>query len=93
MKKFCLEILKNLVYFPHVLLHEELFIKLNQEGYKMSIMPDREDVKNAIKWVSMNLEENANQPVSKLVEKAVFKFDLSPADSEFLLNFFRKKPV
>ena len=57
-----------------------------------TIMPDSEGVKNAIKWVSTNLEEKADQPISKLVEKAVFKYDLSPADSEFLLNFFRKKP-
>jgi len=56
-----------------------------------TIMPEGDDVRNAIKWVSSNLEENSNQPISKLVEKAVFKFDLSPADSEFLLNFFRKR--
>ena len=56
-----------------------------------TIMPDGDDVRNAVKWVSMNLQEKADQPVSKLVEKAVFKFDLSPADSEFLLNFFKKK--
>jgi len=55
------------------------------------IMPEGDDVRNAIKWVSENLEENAGQPVSKLVEKAVFKYDLSPADSEFLMNFFRKR--
>jgi hypothetical protein len=56
-----------------------------------TIMPEGDEIRNAIKWVSMNLEENADQPMSKLVEKAVFKFDLSPADSEFLMNFFRKK--
>ncbi|MDQ5985556.1 MAG: hypothetical protein CSYNP_01268 [Syntrophus sp. SKADARSKE-3] len=56
-----------------------------------TIMPEGDEIRNAIKWVSQNLEDNAGQPVSKLVEKAVFKFDLSPADSEFLMNFFRKK--
>lgn len=54
-------------------------------------MPEGDEIRNAIKWVSQNLEDNASQPISKLVEKAVFKFDLSPADSEFLMNFFRKK--
>ncbi len=54
-------------------------------------MPEGDEVRNAIKWISMNLEENANQPIFKLVEKAVFKYDLSPADSEFLMNFFKKK--
>jgi hypothetical protein len=56
-----------------------------------TIIPEGDDVRNAIKWISMNLEENADQPKFKLIEKAVFKFDLSPADSEFLMNFFRKK--
>ena len=54
-------------------------------------MPEGDEIINAIKWVSQNLEDNASQPISKLVEKAVFKFDLSPADSEFLMNFFIKK--
>lgn len=55
-----------------------------------TIIPDSENVKKAIKWISANLEENDNQPLQKLVEKAVFKFDLSPKDTEFLTNFFSK---
>jgi hypothetical protein len=54
-------------------------------------MPEGENVQKAIKWISSNLQENANQPISKLVEKAALKFDLSPMENEFLFNFFRKK--
>ncbi|KUG23505.1 hypothetical protein ASZ90_006709 [hydrocarbon metagenome] len=54
-----------------------------------TIMPESENVQRAIKWVSANLEEN-NQPLQKLVEKAVFKFDLSPKDTDFLTSFFRE---
>lgn len=54
-----------------------------------TIMPDSENVQKAIKWVSANLEEK-DQTLQKLVEKAVFKFDLSPKDTEFLTNFFRE---
>jgi hypothetical protein len=57
-----------------------------------TIMPEGDGIRNAVKWVSSNLEENRDQSISKLVEKAAMKFDLSPADSEFLFNFFRKKP-
>lgn len=53
-----------------------------------TIMPESENVQKAIKWVSTNLEEN--KPLPKLVEQAVFKFDLSPKDTEFLTNFFRE---
>jgi hypothetical protein len=54
-----------------------------------TIMPESEHVQKAIKWVSANLEEK-NQTLPKLIEQAVFKFDLSPKDTEFLTNFFRE---
>ena len=53
-----------------------------------TIMPESENVQKAIKWVSANLEEN--KPLPKLLYQAVFKFDLSPKDTEFLTNFFRE---
>jgi len=53
-----------------------------------TIIPEGENIKKAIKWISVNFEENENQSVAQLVEKAVFKFDLSPKDTEFLSRFF-----
>ncbi len=54
-----------------------------------TIMPEAENVQKAIKWISANMEENGNQPLQKLIESAVFKFDLSPKDTEFLMGFYR----
>jgi hypothetical protein len=56
-----------------------------------TIMPEAEHVQKAIKWISTNLEEKNNQPLPSLIEKAVFKFDLSPKDTEFLTNFFHDR--
>jgi len=56
-----------------------------------TIVPDSDDVQRAIKWISQSLEEKPDQSVAKLVEQAVFKFDLSPVDSEFLIGFFKKR--
>ena len=56
-----------------------------------TIMPEGEDIKKAIKWISSNLEDNPSQSINKLVEKAVFTFDLSPKDADFLINFFHKR--
>ena len=56
-----------------------------------TIMPEGEEIQRAIKWVSENLEEKREQSLQKLVEKAVFKFDLSPVDAEFLASFFRNR--
>ncbi len=56
-----------------------------------TMMPDGEDMRKAVKWISESLETNPDQSRMKLIEEAVFKFDLSPIDTDFLINFFRKK--
>jgi len=56
-----------------------------------TVMPTGEDIRRAFKWISENLETDPTQARLKLIEKAVFKFDLSPLDTEFLINFFSKK--
>ena len=56
-----------------------------------NIMPESEHVQKAIKWVSTNLEEKDSQPLKKLIAEAILKFDLSPKDSEFLMNFFANR--
>jgi hypothetical protein len=56
-----------------------------------TIMPEGEEIQKAIQWVSENLEEKREQSLQKLIEKAVFKFDLSPVDAEFLASFFRNR--
>lgn len=58
---------------------------------KHDLMPEGEDLRRAIKWVSGNLQEDPGQPVQPLVQAAVFKFDLSPKDAEFMIRFYRKE--
>ncbi len=55
------------------------------------LLPDGEDLRRAVKWVSGNLLENPGQPVQPLVQQAIFKFDLSPLDAEFLIRFFGER--
>jgi hypothetical protein len=55
------------------------------------LLPDGEDIRRAVKWVSGNLQENPGQPVQQLVHEAIFKFDLSPRDAEFLIGFYSHK--
>ena len=56
-----------------------------------TIMPQGEDLRKAVKWISENLEENPEQRLTKLIAEAVFRFDLSPLEGDFLANFFCKK--
>jgi hypothetical protein len=52
------------------------------------LLPDGEDLRRAVKWISGSLQDNPDQPVQRLVQEAVFKFDLSPKDADFLIMFF-----
>ena len=53
-------------------------------------LPKGEDLRRAVKWVSGNLQEDPGQPLQPLVQNAIFKFDLSPMDADFLINFYAK---
>jgi hypothetical protein len=55
------------------------------------LLPEGEDLRRAVKWISGNLQENPGQPVQPLVHEAIFKFDLSPRDAEFLIGFYSKR--
>jgi hypothetical protein len=55
------------------------------------MMPEGDEIRKAVKWISAHLAEDPGQSRNKLIHEAVFKFDLSPLDAEFLMNFFRKK--
>ncbi len=52
------------------------------------LLPDGEDLRRAVRWVSANLQENPDQRLGPLVQSATFKFDLSPRDANFLTDFF-----
>lgn len=55
------------------------------------LLPDGEDIRRAVKWVSGNLQESPGLPLQALVRQAIFKFDLSPRDAEFLIRFYNHK--
>ena len=57
----------------------------------MSIQPQGEDLRNATKWISDKLLHEPNVSLSKAIEEACAKFDLSPKDAEFMMRFFAKK--
>lgn len=56
-----------------------------------TIMPQGEDLRKAVKWISEERQSRPAKKLTKLVEEASVKFDLSPADGEFLFKFFREQ--
>ncbi|MGE5299848.1 MAG: hypothetical protein ACM3MB_02665 [Acidobacteriota bacterium] len=59
----------------------------------MSILPEGEQLRRAIKWISDQRSENPKAGLPELIGEACLKFDLSPKDSDLLVNFYadRKK--
>ena len=56
-----------------------------------TIMPQGEDLRKAVKWISEERQSSPPRKLAKLVEEASVKFDLSPADGEFLFKFFKEQ--
>ncbi|MDI6890855.1 MAG: hypothetical protein QMC83_07970 [Thermodesulfovibrionales bacterium] len=57
----------------------------------MSILPEGEQLRKAIRWISGELQFREDAKLSKLIEEACLKFDLSPTDAEFLTRFYTEK--
>lgn len=53
----------------------------------MTIMPEGEDLRKAVKWISEQRKEDAGKPLKKLVGEASIRFNLSPKDADFLSRF------
>jgi hypothetical protein len=54
---------------------------------RMSILPEGEQLRKAVKWVSDERIEHPEIPLFTLIEKACLKFDLPPKDGEFLMRY------
>jgi hypothetical protein len=57
----------------------------------MSIQPNGEDLRKAVKWISEERQFNPGIELQALVEEACMKFDLSPKDADFLLRHMLEK--
>jgi hypothetical protein len=57
----------------------------------MSILPEGEQLRRAVKWISDERSENPETSLSALIGKACLKFDLAPKDAEFLMHFFAEQ--
>ncbi len=64
---------------------------LEPEGVNCAMhdtLPEGEVLRRAVRWVSDGLQDAPARPVQALVREAIFKFNLSPKDAEFLVRFF-----
>lgn len=55
-----------------------------------TIMPQGDDLRNAVKWLSSERTAQPEKNLQALVSEASAKFDLSPLDTEFLSRFIQE---
>ena len=55
----------------------------------MSILPEGEDLRKAVKWISAERINNPSIIINKLVEQACLQFNLSPKKGDFLLKYVK----
>ncbi|NCC81003.1 MAG: hypothetical protein EOM04_01850 [Clostridia bacterium] len=53
------------------------------------MQPKGEKLRKAINWVTETKNDFPQKEIISIVNEANMKFDLNPADSEFLIKFFR----
>lgn len=56
-----------------------------------TVMPEGEAIRKAVKWVSRCVQEDPDKPVQKIVHEAILRFDLSPIEAQFLMDFYKAK--
>ena len=49
-----------------------------------TVEPAGEDLRKAVKWISEVRQDEPDKKLSKLIEEACMRFDLTPVDAEFL---------
>jgi len=74
------------------------FLEVNKKGrltkggwiYMATVMPEGERIRRAVKWISAQLTEHPEKSPQSFLNDAVMRFDLSPKEADFLLDFYRK---
>jgi len=56
----------------------------------MSIQPQGEEVRRAVKWVAEQIEYEPQKKLAGILEEAGLRFDLSPLEMEFLQRFYKE---
>jgi hypothetical protein len=54
-----------------------------------TIMPESQALRNAVKWISSELQEESHLALNDLIQQAILRYDLSPLEAEFLARFYQ----
>lgn len=57
----------------------------------MSIMPEGENLRKAVKWITEELKQNPGLKITKLLDEAGMRFNLSPRECDTLFRLLTEK--
>ena len=57
----------------------------------MSIQPEGENLRKAVKWSSETLKYEPGKSRAETIQEACLKFDLTPMDAEYLAHLLKDK--
>jgi hypothetical protein len=52
----------------------------------MSIQPDGENIRRAVKWIGTQRKDDPGIPLAKLIDQASLSFNLTPAEADGLTH-------
>ncbi len=55
-----------------------------------TIQPKGENIRQAIRWISQQREDEPQKATSILIQEACLRFNLTPKDEIYLDSFYRK---
>jgi hypothetical protein len=55
-----------------------------------TIQPKGEKLRQAVKWISENRQEDETRSLCILIQEAAQQFNLSPKDEDFLMSFYKE---
>ena len=64
---------------------------IQRSGAVTTIQPKGEHLRQAIRWISAERLEDESKPISRLIQEAAQRFNLSPVDEEYLVSFYRER--
>lgn len=56
----------------------------------MTLAPQGEELRKAVKWISQERQDNPNRKTVHLIEAACLRFNLSPKDADFLARCLKE---
>lgn len=54
-----------------------------------TIQPKGEKVRQAVRYISAELQDDPTKSINKLIQEASHRFNLSPLEEESLISFYR----